>query len=101
MKADPGVAPPADSFLSAVVRGRVQGVGFRYSAVREARRLGLRGTVANLPEGSVGVQAEGSRATLEAFLAWLRRGPPGARVSGVDVQWGQATGRFTSFDVSF
>ncbi len=95
------MAPVPDVFLSAVVRGRVQGVGFRYSAVREARRLGLRGTVANLPDGSVGVEAEGSRAALEALLAWLRRGPPGARVSGVDVSWGNASGRFTSFDVSF
>lgn len=87
--------------LTAVVRGRVQGVGFRYSAVREARRLGLRGTVANLPDGSVGVEAEGDRAVLEGFLAWLRRGPPGAHVRDVDVQWRDATGRFAGFDVAF
>ncbi len=96
----PGGSTGATAFR-AVVRGRVQGVGFRYSAVREARRLRLRGAVANLPDGSVEVEAEGDRAGMEALLAWLRRGPPGAHVREVDVQWGAATGRFSTFDISF
>lgn len=79
----------------------MQGVGFRYSAVREARRLRVVGEVANLPDGSVEVVAEGDTASLEAFLSWLHRGPPGAHVSGVDVQCGTASGRFTRFDVAF
>ncbi len=87
--------------LRAVVHGRVQGVGFRYTAVREARRRGIRGTVANLPDGSVEVEAEGEAAALEGFLTWLRRGPPGAHVREVESQWGTATGRFTGFDVAF
>ena len=94
--------PPDDrTAFRAVVRGRVQGVGFRYSAVREARRLRVAGEVANLLDGSVEVVAEGDRASLESFLDWLRRGPPGAHVSGVDVDRGPATGRFTRFDVAF
>ena len=67
------------------VSGRVQGVGFRWSAVAEARRLGLRGRVRNAADGSVEVEAEGAAGALAQFLAWLRRGPPGARVTGVEV----------------
>ena len=89
------------SCFHAVVSGRVQGVGFRYSAVRQARALGLTGTVANRYDGSVEVHAEGPPAALERFLAWLNRGPPGAHVRGVDVQWRASTGRFADFDVDF
>jgi acylphosphatase len=96
-----GVPPAGKSAFRAVVTGSVQGVGFRYSAVREARRLHVVGEVANMPDGSVEVVAEGDSAPLEAFLAWLHRGPPGAHVSAVDVHRGPATGRFTRFDVSF
>jgi acylphosphatase len=67
------------------VSGRVQGVGFRWSAVSEARRLGLRGRVRNAADGSVEVEAEGVAGSLADFLAWLRRGPPGAWVTGVEV----------------
>jgi acylphosphatase len=87
--------------LRAVVVGRVQGVGFRYSAIREARRLGVRGTVANLADGSVEVVAEGAIDALERFLTWLRKGPPGARVQDVHVEWIPYSGRFTDFDVEF
>jgi len=95
------VSPAGRAAFRAVIQGRVQGVGFRYSAVREARRLRVRGIVANLPDGSVEVQAEGDAAALESFLAWLRRGPPGARVHEVQLEWVSATGRFTSFEISF
>jgi acylphosphatase len=71
----------------AVVRGRVQGVAFRVSARREAARLGLTGWVRNQADGSVALEAQGARETVEALLAWCRRGPPGARVSGVEEDW--------------
>jgi acylphosphatase len=58
----------------------VQGVGFRYACYHEARRLGLSGWVRNKVNGDVEVWAEGDGEKLEAFLQWLRRGPPGARV---------------------
>jgi acylphosphatase len=93
--------PDADHAFRALVSGRVQGVGFRYSALREARRLGLRGTVANLPDGSVEVFAEGDPARLARLLAWLERGPPGARVDEVKVQSAPATGQYEDFDVEF
>jgi acylphosphatase len=68
-----------------VVRGRVQGVGFRASTASEARHLGVSGWVRNLPDGNVEVLAEGSAEAVDALLAWLAHGPPGARVTGVDI----------------
>jgi acylphosphatase len=73
--------------LHLVVSGRVQGVAFRAYTVDEARRLGLAGWVRNLPDGRVEAEAEGERPALEALLAFCRRGPPAARVEGVEVEW--------------
>ena len=67
------------------VRGRVQGVGFRASTAYEGKKLGLAGWVRNLPDGTVEVFVEGDRATVDALVAWLHEGPPGARVTGLDV----------------
>lgn len=70
------------------VSGQVQGVGFRYSAQAQARRLGLSGWVANRADGAVEGLASGPADRLEAFRGWLQRGPPAARVERVD--WEQA-----------
>lgn len=67
-----------------VVRGRVQGVGFRAHAQAEARRLGLGGFVQNERDGTVRGEAQGDR--VEDFLAWLRRGPAWAHVTAVEVE---------------
>lgn len=69
------------------VVGIVQGVWFRQSTVDEARRLGLRGLVRNLPDGSVQAEAEGEHVALEELVRWCRRGPPSAQVDGVQVEW--------------
>jgi acylphosphatase len=82
-----------------LIVGRVQGVGFRYTAAREARRLGLTGLVRNRPDGCVEVTAEGDRASLELFLRWLRRGPAGAHVREAQVDWVPGTGAYSGFDV--
>jgi acylphosphatase len=66
------------------VSGRVQGVGFRWWTVREAHRLGLRGTVRNHPDGTVEVHAAGSDAALSRLAVRLREGPPHARVDRVE-----------------
>jgi acylphosphatase len=68
-----------------VIRGEVQGVGFRWSAHAEAQRLGLSGWVRNLPSGEVEAEAEGLPASVESFVAWCKRGPPSARVDSVAV----------------
>ena len=66
-----------------VVSGRVQGVGFRYSTVAEARRLALRGWARNAADGTVEIVAEGDPASIRALVDWCHDGPPSAHVSGV------------------
>jgi acylphosphatase len=92
---------PGNAAFRAVVIGQVQGVGFRFSAVRQARDLGLSGTVSNRSDGSVQVEAEGTLTDLERLLSWLRRGPPGAHVREVQVDWLPWSGRFRNFEVEF
>ncbi|AEE45445.1 acylphosphatase [Cellulomonas fimi] len=69
-----------------LVRGFVQGVGYRWSAAREAERLGVAGWVRNRADGSVEAVAEGDEAAVEAFVAWAAHGPRGASVGSVDVR---------------
>lgn len=87
--------------MRARVRGRVQGVGFRYFAQGEASRLGLSGWVRNERDGSVTVVAEGPRGALEQLLSVLRRGPATSAVVAVDVTWGQAEDEHRGFRVRY
>jgi acylphosphatase len=89
----------ATARLDAVVRGRVQGVGFRYFVLRQAAGLGLDGWVMNDADGSVRCRAEGPPASLESLLAGLRAGPSGAWVDAVEVDWGTASGTLGPFRV--
>ncbi|MFI5255923.1 MAG: acylphosphatase [Gemmatimonadales bacterium] len=66
------------------IHGRVQGVGFRWFAREEARRLGLSGLVKNLPGGHVEVEAGGEQLSIERFRRALEVGPPGAHVERVE-----------------
>lgn len=66
-----------------VVQGRVQGVGYRYFVDSTARRLGLAGTVRNLPDGSVECVASGTDEALETLYGELKKGPPLSRVTAV------------------
>jgi acylphosphatase len=66
------------------VTGQVQGVGFRYSALAQARRLGVRGWIGNRDDGAVEGVAGGETPALEAFREWLRQGPRLARVERLD-----------------
>jgi len=81
------------------VCGGVQGVFFRVSAVEEAGRLGLRGWVRNLPEGSVELVAEGRKQKIEQMIRWCHQGPPGARVQDVQVLWEKYQGSFEYFSI--
>lgn len=67
------------------VKGRVQGVGYRYSALREANLLGIKGIVKNLSDGSVYIEAEGPKEILDLFTDWCRKGPGLGHVSSVNV----------------
>ena len=91
---------PADlARLDATVVGRVQGVGYRWFVLDAARRLELRGWVANEADGSVRCAAEGPRAALDELLRELAAGPLGARVERVIPRWGPAGGTLGQFDI--
>lgn len=72
--------------IRAKVTGKVQGVWYRASTQAEAQRLGVAGTVENLPDDAVLVVAQGEDEAVEALVRWLHRGPPNARVDGVAVE---------------
>ncbi|MDR1899291.1 MAG: acylphosphatase [Treponema sp.] len=93
------VDPVPPAAFHALVGGRVQGVGFRYTCCHEARRLGLSGWVRNRIDGDVEVWAEGSQEKLDSFLQWLHRGPPGARVDGVRCDRCRPTGKYRNFGI--
>jgi acylphosphatase len=79
----------------------VQGVGYRWYCLRQARNLGLFGWVKNRPDGSVEILAEGDRGALEAMIKELKIGPSSASVTRIDVDWREFTGEHDSFDVAF
>jgi acylphosphatase len=81
------------------ITGRVQGVGFRYSALAEAQRLGVHGWVRNTHDGAVELLAEGDEQCVHRLVAWCHAGPPGARVNNVEQDWLAATGTLTDFRI--
>ena len=86
--------------LYVAVRGRVQGVGFRWFVRERARALGLTGWVRNRDDGSVEVVAQGDEASLRQLRSLLATGPSGARVSAVEDQQGEpATAPMNPFGV--
>ncbi len=78
--------------VDVVVRGRVQGVGFRFQLVEEAEELGVTGWVRNEPDGSVGGHFEGAADAVDRLVEWCRQGPRYAKVEAVDVTEVEETG---------
>lgn len=74
------------------IAGRVQGVGYRYSTMDEAARLGVKGWVRNVPDGRVEAVFEGSRNTVESMIRWCHQGPTTARVKNVEVEYEEPEG---------
>lgn len=89
------------SAFNAVVYGLVQGVNYRYFVQRNAESLEIFGYVRNLDDGSVEVVAEGEREKLTQLIAKLREGPRSARVAGVEVEWGEYSGKYRGFEILF
>ena len=82
-----------------IVFGRVQGVGFRAFVQREARGVGVHGTVWNRADGAVELEAEGDRMPLERLAEAMRRGCAGAHVTAVEVEWSQGPSRHQGFTI--
>lgn len=82
-----------------VVRGVVQGVGFRYFAFRVAARLGVCGWVRNLHNGDVEILAEGERSLLEELIKDVKIGPRSAHVKDLTIEWQNYTGTYSSFEI--
>jgi len=83
------------------VSGRVQGVFFRSETQDEALRHGLTGWVRNLPDGRVEAVFEGEKDRVERLIEFCRRGPPGARITNVEVIWENYTGEFRGFRIRY
>lgn len=81
------------------VSGFVQGVGFRWWMQRNARRLGVRGWVRNLPDGRVEAVLEGPEDKVKELVALARRGPSSAYVEDVEVVWEEYRGEFSDFSI--
>ncbi|MDH5438342.1 MAG: acylphosphatase [Candidatus Bathyarchaeota archaeon] len=83
------------------VSGRVQGVFFRSETRHEANRRNVNGWVRNLPDRRVEAVFEGEKDDVERLIEFCRRGPPGARVAGVEVRWERYTDEFRGFRVRY
>jgi acylphosphatase len=79
-----------------LIAGRVQGVGFRFYMERKARELGVTGWVRNRRDGAVEAVVQGTAGAVESMIAWARRGPPSAVVSGVQIT--DASGEYAGFE---
>ncbi len=81
--------------------GLVQGVGFRFFVMRHAKNLGLKGYVRNLMDGTVEVVAEGDEWALNELIELCERGPIGAEVEKVDVEFEEYRGEFKDFHIAY
>lgn len=79
--------------------GDVQGIGLRYQAIQQARRLGITGWVQNQTDGSVIIIAEGSEESLNQLKNWCHKGPDWAKIKKIEETWHTATGEFSEFSI--
>ncbi len=87
--------------IRAIVRGRVQGVGYRFFTQRTALELGIKGYVRNLPDGTVEVVAQGAPEQLGKFLDRLREGPPLSIVEDIEVEELPEDYHFEDFEIRY
>ncbi|MGQ9720296.1 MAG: acylphosphatase [Candidatus Jordarchaeum sp.] len=83
------------------VSGRVQGVFFRSDTKDEADKRGVNGWVRNLGDGRVEAVFEGDKNKVEEMIQWCKRGPPAAKVTGLNVSFGEYTGEFKNFSIRY
>lgn len=83
------------------IQGKVQGVGYRFFATRVARRLGLKGSIQNLRDGTVEAVVEGEKSAIDEWIEELREGPRYAEVVTIEQESRDFTGKLPDFDVKF
>ena len=86
-----------DVAANIVVKGLVQGVGFRYFVHVHAAQLGLKGVVKNLFSGEVAIEVEGDRSLIEEFITKVKVGPRHSHVTDVSIEWAEPKHRFDGF----
>jgi acylphosphatase len=84
-----------------LIKGRVQGVGFRWFVYTRARELGLKGSVRNLADGNVETIAEGEQIKIAALIDEIRKGTSFSRVVDLMVEWRNFSGEYNSFDIVY
>jgi len=80
------------------IYGKVHRVGFRFSAMQQAYKIGVNGFVQNVDDGSIYIEAEGEEGKLEEFIAWCKAGPLGARIDKILMEEGTVC-NYPSFDI--
>ncbi|HID16812.1 TPA: acylphosphatase [Candidatus Bathyarchaeota archaeon] len=83
------------------VSGRVQGVFFRWETREQALKRNVKGWVRNLPDGRVEAVFEGEKGDVKRMVEFCRRGPPGAKVSNVEVEWEEYKGEHEDFEIRY
>ena len=84
-----------------LISGRVQGVYFRQNTKRQAQKQEVNGWVRNLDDGRVEAVFEGEESAVKALVDFCRKGPSGASVAEITVDWATCTGEFQSFDIAY
>ena len=88
-----------DSGVHILVKGIVQGVGFRYYVFDRAIQLGIRGFARNLRNGNVEIKAYGERSLIEEFIAAVKIGPRSAQVTDVMIEWSEPDVSYKNFEI--
>lgn len=83
------------------VYGKVQGVGFRYYTLRQANKLGVKGWVRNVQDGTVEIVAQGDPASLDKLSAAVKQGSPASKVKRIHVEEIDGMNRYSSFQVKY
>ena len=84
-----------------LVKGRVQGVGFRWFTEAEANKFGLKGYVKNCFDGDVEIEVEGEKEIIEAFVKQLRIGNRLSRIENIFLDWGDCESKYDNFQIKF
>ena len=81
------------------IAGKVQGVGFRYFVMRQAKELGITGWVSNKPNGDVEALAQGDKEDLEQLIAKVKQGPSFSRVEDISLNWVNEAEQYFGFEI--